>query len=84
MIPEFAIREWSEHVPWTESEQIEQDLLICRALTERYKDEYLASHLAFRGGLHYTSCFSRPNPGTAKILTWYRLTLSLSKKPMTV
>ena len=45
MIPEFAIREWSEHVPWTEPEQVEQDLLICRALTEIYKDEYLASHL---------------------------------------
>jgi len=25
-------------------------LLICRTLTEIYKDEYLASHLAFRGG----------------------------------
>ena len=50
MIPEFAVREWSEHVLWTESEQVEQDLLICRALAEIYKDEYLASHLAFRGG----------------------------------
>jgi predicted nucleotidyltransferase component of viral defense system len=50
MIPEFAIREWSETVSWIESEQVEQDLLICRALTEIYKDEYLASHLAFRGG----------------------------------
>ena len=49
MIPEFAIREWNETVPWTDSEQVEQDLLICRALTEIYKDEYLASHLAFRG-----------------------------------
>ena len=84
MIPEFAIREWSEHVPWTESEQIEQDLLICRALTEIYKDEYLASHLAFRGGTALHKLFLCPNPGTAKILTWYRLTLSLSKKPMTV
>ncbi len=50
MIPEFAIREWSETVSWIESEQVEQDLLICRTLTEIYKDEYLASHLAFRGG----------------------------------
>ena len=68
MIPEFAIREWSEHVPWTESEQVEQDLLICRALTEIYKDEYLASHLA----------------GTVKILTWYRLMQNRSKRPMTI
>ena len=41
MIPEFAIRERNETVPWTESEQVEQDLLICKALTEIYKDEYL-------------------------------------------
>lgn len=26
MIPEFAIREWNETVPWTDSEQVEQDL----------------------------------------------------------
>jgi hypothetical protein len=42
MIPEFAITEWSSVVPWKEKEQVEQDLLICRALTEIYKDEYLA------------------------------------------
>ena len=62
MIPEFAIREWSEHVPWTESEQVEQDLLICRTLTEIYKDEYLASHLAFRGGTALHKLFLSPQP----------------------
>ena len=62
MIPEFAIREWREHVPWTESEQVEQDLLICRALTEIYKDEYLASHLAFRGGTALHKLFLSPQP----------------------
>lgn len=31
MIPEFAITEWSSVVPWKEKEQVEQDLLICRA-----------------------------------------------------
>lgn len=62
MIPEFAIREWNEQVPWTESEQVEQDLLICRALTEIYKDEYLASHLAFRGGTALHKLFLAPQP----------------------
>lgn len=50
MIPEYAITEWRNTVPWNASEQVEQDLVICRALTEIYKDEYLESHLAFRGG----------------------------------
>ena len=62
MIPEFAIREWGEQVPWTETEQVEQDLLICRALTEIYKDPYLASHLAFRGGTALHKLFLSPQP----------------------
>ena len=62
MIPEFAIREWNEVVPWTESEQVEQDLLICRTLTEIYKDEYLASHLAFRGGTALHKLYLSPQP----------------------
>lgn len=62
MIPEFAIREWNEVVPWTEPEQVEQDLLICRALTEIYKDEYLVSHLAFRGGTALHKLYLSPQP----------------------
>ena len=62
MIPEFAIREWNEVVPWTEPEQVEQDLLICRTLTEIYKDEYLASHLAFRGGTALHKLYLSPQP----------------------
>ena len=62
MIPEFAIREWNEVVPWTESEHVEQDLLICRAITEIYKDDYLASHLAFRGGTALHKLYLSPQP----------------------
>ena len=62
MIPEFAIREWGEQVPWTETEQVEQDLLICRALTDIYTDPYLASHLAFRGGTALHKLFLSPQP----------------------
>ncbi len=62
MIPEFAIREWSAVAPWTESEQVEQDLLICRALIEIYSDEYLASHLAFRGGTALHKLYISPQP----------------------
>lgn len=73
MIPEFAIREWGEQVPWTETEQVEQDLLICRALTEIYKDPYLASHLAFRGGTALHKLFCHPSPDIARISTLYKL-----------
>jgi predicted nucleotidyltransferase component of viral defense system len=50
MIPQAYITEWSNNVPWQTNEQVEQDLVICRALTEIFKDEFLSKHLAFRGG----------------------------------
>ena len=50
MIPEKAITEWSKLHTWPEQSQIEQDLLICRALVDLFSDPYLAKSLAFRGG----------------------------------
>ncbi len=50
MIPQSDIIEWSNTVSWQTNEQIEQDLVICRALVEIFRDDYLAEHLAFRGG----------------------------------
>jgi predicted nucleotidyltransferase component of viral defense system len=49
-IPESAIIEWRDVAPWTEDAQVEQDLIICRALTAIYRDEFLSGRLAFRGG----------------------------------
>lgn len=50
MINRTAIQQWSEHAPWIDNAQIEQDLIICRALVSIFSDEFLASQLAFRGG----------------------------------
>ena len=50
MIPERAIIEWREYVPWIKEIMVEQDLIICRALVAIYNDDFLASRLAFRGG----------------------------------
>ena len=50
MINRTAIQQWSEHAPWIDNAQIEQDLIICRALVDIFSDEFLASQLAFRGG----------------------------------
>jgi len=50
MIPQAYITEWSHEVPWKSNEQVEQDLVICRALIHLFSDEWLASSLAFRGG----------------------------------
>jgi predicted nucleotidyltransferase component of viral defense system len=50
MIPELAITEWRDTAPWAEDAQVEQDLIICRALTAIYQNEFLSKRLAFRGG----------------------------------
>lgn len=62
MIPESAIIEWSNSVPWKSNAQIEQDLVICRALVELFNDNYIASHLAFRGGTALYKLFIAPQP----------------------
>ncbi len=43
MIPQAYITEWANQVPWQTNEQVEQDLVICRALVEIFSDEWLAS-----------------------------------------
>ncbi len=62
MIPKNAITEWGEFAPWKEAVQIEQDLLICRALVEIYQDDFLSSHLAFRGGTALHKLYLHPQP----------------------
>ena len=58
MIPQAYITEWANQVPWQTNEQVEQDLVICRALVEIFSDEWLASSLAFRGGRPCTNVFT--------------------------
>jgi len=63
MIPSNNIIEWSDTAPWISSEQVEQDLVICRSLVEIFSDAYLSDQLAFRGGtaLHklYLTSYAR-------------------------
>ena len=50
MIPIDFISEWRSIVPWIDSDQVEQDLIISRALVEIYQNPILQQKLAFRGG----------------------------------
>lgn len=50
MIPMMNIVAWSNVVPWAELRQVEQDLIISRAIVELFSDSFLASRLRFRGG----------------------------------
>ncbi|GGZ29283.1 hypothetical protein GCM10007049_23120 [Echinicola pacifica] len=50
MIPQAYITAWRKKASWQEDFQVEQDLVIERALMAIYSDEYLKERLAFRGG----------------------------------
>jgi hypothetical protein len=47
MIPQAYINEWRLYAPWQEDFQIEQDLIICRALNSIFSDDVLKNKLAF-------------------------------------
>lgn len=50
MIPESYVEEWAHLVNWQSPDQVEQDLIISRAIVEIFNDPYLQSSLVFRGG----------------------------------
>lgn len=60
MIPRPFIAKWQQHAPWKEFAQVEQDLIISRALIEIFSDEFLREHLAFRGGTALHKLYLNP------------------------
>ena len=50
MIPRDYVTAWRPTAPWVEDAQVEQDLVISRALVEMFSHPVLARSLAFRGG----------------------------------
>jgi predicted nucleotidyltransferase component of viral defense system len=50
VIPRDYITAWRDQAPWVQDFQVEQDLVISRALVEIFADPLLRSSFAFRGG----------------------------------
>ena len=50
MIPKAYIQAWSAKAPWPDAQQVEQDLIICRALCDLFNASALKEKIAFRGG----------------------------------
>jgi predicted nucleotidyltransferase component of viral defense system len=50
MIPSQNIVAWSKFAPWAELKQIEQDLIIARAIVLLFGDPLMREELRFRGG----------------------------------
>ena len=50
MIPQSFITEWQNKAPWRDNAQIEQDLILSRAIIEIFSNKVLKESLVFRGG----------------------------------
>ena len=60
MIPQRYIEEWKTQAPWAIDAQVEQDLIIARALVEIFSDDLLKNSLAFRGGTALHKLYLKP------------------------
>ncbi len=60
MIPEAAITHWRNVAPWPQDAQVEQDLILSRALIEIFQDPGLSEALALRGGTALHKLFVQP------------------------
>lgn len=57
MISREFIQAWKAHAPWVSDAQVEQDLIISRALCELYSEPLIQKSLAFRGGTSLQKIF---------------------------
>lgn len=60
MIPKDYITAWRTHAPWRQDAQVEQDLVISRAIVEMFLIEETAGRLAFRGGTALNKLYLHP------------------------
>jgi len=60
MIPTADILAWRAEHPWVSNAQVEQDLIICRAVIELFSRPVLREQLAFRGGTALHKLFLKP------------------------
>lgn len=60
MIDGFYLAEWRMSIPWIEDYQIEQDLIIHRALVNLYENEKIRESLVFKGGTALNKIFFQP------------------------
>ena len=60
MIPEIYVEQWRNSYGWQTLAQIEQDLIICRALVDLYNNDHVKNSLVFRGGTALNKLFLKP------------------------
>lgn len=61
MIENSFLLEWRQYAPWRLDSQVEQDLVLSRALTEIFSDDFLRGEVALRGGTALNKLFLKKN-----------------------
>lgn len=72
MIPRRYIQQWRNNVPWTMDSQVEQDLIISRALIEMFNNPTLRDHVAFRGGTAFLKTYELEEMAGTKMRALYQ------------
>lgn len=60
MVPKLYIKEWKKEVIWNGYSNVEQDLIISRALVAIFSDNFLKENLAIRGGTALHKLYFKP------------------------
>jgi predicted nucleotidyltransferase component of viral defense system len=60
VIPRRYIQQWRNTVPWTMDSQVEQDLVISRAIIAMFNNPVLQDQVAFRGGTALGKLYFNP------------------------
>jgi len=60
MIPQYLIDDWRQDHHWPYDYQVEQDIIISRALIEMYQQPKVAESLVFRGGTALNKVYLNP------------------------
>jgi hypothetical protein len=60
VIPKADTVGWRRFAPWISDAQVEQDLIISRALVAIFQDKWIAKETAFRGGTALHKLYLNP------------------------
>jgi len=60
LIPQANITAWRGNAPWADDAQVEQDLVLSRAVVELFAEDDLAGKIGLRGGTSLHKLFLRP------------------------
>lgn len=72
MIPRDYITAWHSEAPWVQDFQVEQDLIVSKALIDVFSEPRLRKALAFRGGTALYKLYLKPPLRYSEDIDWFR------------